>query len=80
MDDEQLAAAWESFATALYDVPRQREYRARMAYLMRGTSLADLGLNRQQQLAAKYQNMSLHAASHQRRGIRPGIFGLGITL
>lgn len=80
MDDNELAHAWESFATALREVPMQREYRARMAYLMRGTCLADFGVDRQQQLTAKYQAMSLHAASYQSRGIRPGIFGFGIMI
>ena len=82
MDDDTLARAWESFAPALADVPKQREYRARMAYLMRGTSLADFGVDRQQELAMRYQAQAMQGAMEHYRysGIRPGILGLGIMI
>jgi hypothetical protein len=80
MTDDQLADAWESFATALADVPRQREHRRRAANMMRGVSVADFGLTRGQE--AQYQAMSIDAASRrsQYRGIKSGIFGLGVMI
>lgn len=86
MTDDELARAWESFAVALHDVPRQRENRRRAANLMRGASLAELGFNRGQSrlndlnnnYTAALENNIYQAKAMQ--GIRPGIFGFGITL
>jgi hypothetical protein len=82
MTDDDLALAWENFATALADVPRQREHRRRAANMLRGVSLADIGFNQGQQQAAQYQAMSLNAASRhsQYRGIKGGLFGFGIMI
>lgn len=80
MNDDELAHAWESFATALREVPARRLER----WMCRPTCLADLG---QKQEAWQYQKLAMHsAANHYRiRGFSSGIFqagmsGLGITL
>lgn len=89
MTDDELAHAWESFATALADVPRQRDYRERMNFLMRPSCLSDLGSHGSLQDSMQYQHEAMRLYEQMRqlhnhnpyvRGIRPGPFGLGITL
>lgn len=81
MDDDALAHAWESFATALREVPEQRVYRATLDSLMRATALS-LCQTPAAQEAMQYQQAMMNRAydGRQYRGIQRGIFGFGITI
>lgn len=72
MDDDALAQAWESFATALQDVPARRLERS----LCRPTRLADFGVNPMHVEAMRYQAMAMRAASPQTYGGNTGFLGL----
>lgn len=73
MTDDQLAEAWESFATALREVPGRRMER----YLLAA------GMSHAKEDSARYQRMAMNAhmeRAHQLRGVRGGLFGFGIMI
>lgn len=71
MNDEELANAWESFATALRKVPEQRENRLRL----NAARAADM----ERMARWQYEDMR-HSQSAYVRGIRNGIFGFGLMI
>ena len=71
MTDDQLADAWESFAEAIRHKPVQREVR-RIRNTVRAAEVNES--------ARRNYEMMRNSSNPYVRGIRPGIFGLGITL
>ena len=78
MTDDDLAHAWESFATALADVPAQRALR-----FLRGemSPEAAAACSRQNEIWNRhYAMMARNSQNPYVRGIRPDIFGFGIMI
>lgn len=71
MNDDELAHAWESFATALREVPGRR---------MERWLLNEFCRTSEQESARRQYEMLRNNPNPYVRGIRPGIFGLGIML
>ena len=78
MDDDELAHAWESFATALREVPEQRIKRR----LRQPSQFSDFGISPEMQDSMLYQARAMQAGleHHRYRGIQRGIFGFGIMI
>jgi len=81
MTDDELAHAWESFATALREVPGRRMER----WLSRPTYLADVGISRRDIDTARFQANALAMAGARpetyatNRGTRVEMFGYALV-
>lgn len=73
MDDQALADAWESFATALAEVPARRMER----WLCRPTRLADLGQSPALSAAAELNRaMAMRGMPSSTYATTSGLFGM----